>query len=699
MVSSRDSIFKAIEAEAKPKRIFVIKNGEGKFILVRDPDMTQVERKLRSTRMPMLLQENHLTTKRQLEEDDLVELVPNILYEVEFPSELGVPGEVGSVIKLTMERLQELGLLKEYLEVRAELLHKDKLPLLAKISQEEDSSYKKLVGTVYQTSLTRNPKSDPGSLHLSSLQRRQDEWNGKSINERLMKLVSKATRMVIPNIRGGGREERWHAVASMTPYWDDNHETSSIQLNYTPQATSVNDALKKFAVGHTDSGDDPTGYSGLCGMSHFDESHFAGRFNLTPLGMTTTVGKCELLLFPAKLWLHCSSGSGTYDVSPNDPRRLQPSPLDHLTKLPADTPFMRLNAVVFPNRRCLNPTWRQIHGELWTEKGRSIYPSTAAHQEWMMRIWIANEAEITHWLEKLAAEEECPDAGKDTVAFRISFFRDHEACGPALLSKATEFMTKAFRSQLEQWKAGNNLRAKASDEQAEKDARDAGLDCEDAEVKAQRIKKEKAANSKARMAYSAQSHIFPPVERALANDYRRLFAWLDENTGKLRYPSEECTTKTLEWCDKPNDEFKNLLKKAEYLDCGSRVSNAGGAGGAGSLIIPKVTWFNPDFHKEFDPLTDTIPGNPSWQPGALGGEEADHKDSNETRKWSHEQAVWEQGGNGVFRDVEYTGVDDYWSAAGVDEESNQIVQSGEGSMISQAQHFAEYEPWLQEDYD
>ncbi|KAH7312047.1 hypothetical protein BKA65DRAFT_574769 [Rhexocercosporidium sp. MPI-PUGE-AT-0058] len=285
MASNRDSIFKAIEAENNPARIFDINNGEGKFVLVLDPDMSQVERKLRSIRIPTVLQESHLLTTRQLEEDNLVELVPNILYEVEFPAGLGVPGEVGSVIKLTMERLEELGLLKEYLEVRAELLHPDKLPLLARISKQEDPNHKRVYGSVYQTSLTRNPKSDPGSLHLSSLQRRQDEWNGKSINERLMKLVSKATQMAIPNIRDGGREQRWHAVASMTPYWEDNHEASSIQLNYTPQDTSISASLKKFSVGHTDSGDDPTGYSGLCGMSHFDKNHFAGRFNLTPLSM------------------------------------------------------------------------------------------------------------------------------------------------------------------------------------------------------------------------------------------------------------------------------------------------------------------------------------------------------------------------------------------------------------------------------
>ncbi|KAG4443529.1 hypothetical protein IFR05_001002 [Cadophora sp. M221] len=691
MVSGRDSIFKAIEAEAKPKRIFVIKDGEGKFVLVRDPNMTQVERKLRSTRMPMVLQEKHLITTRQLEEDNLVELVPNILYKVEFPPELSVPGEVGSVIKLTMERLQELGLLEEYLEVRAELLHKDKLPLLAKISQEEDSGYKNLMGTVYQTSLTRNPKSDPGPLHFSSLQRRQDEWNSKSLNERLMKFVSKATQMVIPDIRGGGREERWHSVASMTPYWEDNHEASSIQLNYTAQHTSVTQALKKFAVGHTDSGDDATGYSGLCGMSHFDENHFAGRFNLSPLGMTTTVGKCELLIFPAKLWLHCSSGSGTYDVPPNDPQRLQPSPLDHLADLPAGTPSMRLNAVVFPNKRCLDPTWRQIHHELWGAMGRSIYPSTAAHQEWMMRLWIANEAEITHWIEKLAAEEGYPDAGVNTVAFRTSLFRNHEAYGHALLTKATEFMTKSFRSQLEDWKATNKLNAQASDDQAEKDARKAGLNCENAGVKAQRIKKEKLANNKVRAVYSAQSHVFQPVERASTTDYCRLFGWLDENTGQPRYPSEECTKKTLDWCDRPNDEFQNLLKKAEYLDCGSRVSNSSSAGGAGSLIIPKVTWFNEDFHKDFDPSTDTIPANPSWQPAAVGSE-GNNQDSNQARKRSHDEAFLEE------EDIEYTRDINYRFYTDFIEESNQFIRDG-ASRIPQPQHFAEFETWTEEDYD
>jgi len=111
----------------------------------------------------------------------------------------------------------------------------------------------------FQTSLTRNPISNPGSIHFSNLQRRQDEWNGKIINGRLMKLVSKATKMVISNIRGGGRDERWHAVASMTPYWEDNQEVTSIQLNYTPHDKSVDDSIRKFAASHTDSGDDPNG--------------------------------------------------------------------------------------------------------------------------------------------------------------------------------------------------------------------------------------------------------------------------------------------------------------------------------------------------------------------------------------------------------------------------------------------------------
>lgn len=128
----------------------------------------------------------------------------------------------------------------------------------------------------------------------------------------------------------------------------------------------------------------PTGYSGLCMMGHYDDDHFAGCFNLTPLGLTTVIGNCEIALFPAKLWMHCSSGSGTHDVPSHDPRRLPPSPLDHLTALPNRTPFMRLNVVVFPNKRCLNPTWRQVHHELYSEKGRDIFSSTRAHQGWMM---------------------------------------------------------------------------------------------------------------------------------------------------------------------------------------------------------------------------------------------------------------------------------------------------------------------------
>ncbi|KAH7312046.1 hypothetical protein BKA65DRAFT_600916 [Rhexocercosporidium sp. MPI-PUGE-AT-0058] len=355
--------------------------------------------------------------------------------------------------------------------------------------------------------------------------------------------------------------------------------------------------------------------------------------------MTTTIGKCEILLFPAKLWLHCSSGSGTYDVPPHDPRRLQPSPLDRLTELPSGTPYMRLNAVVFPNKRCHNPSWRQIHQELWGEKGRSIYSSTAAHQEWMMRLWISNEPEIMYWIQKLAAEEGYPNAGEDTTAFRVSLFRDHEACGPALLTKATEIMTKAFRSQLKEWKEENQRKAKVNDDKAEKDAQDAGLECEDAELKARRLKKERTANKKARAAYSAQSHIFPPVERASARDYRRLFAWIDEDSRQPSYPSEECTRKTLEWCDKSNDEFKNLLTKADYLDCGSRVSNRPIAGE--SLTIPRVTWFNPDFHKGFDPSTDTIPGNSGWQPRALRDEEGINEHAKQARKRSYDQAFLE----------------------------------------------------------
>ncbi|KAH7390189.1 hypothetical protein BKA64DRAFT_757318 [Cadophora sp. MPI-SDFR-AT-0126] len=428
---SRDAIYKAFEAEAKPKRIFSITEKEEKVVLVRHPAMTQAERKLRSTRIPTILQETHLTTSRQLMKDAAVELIPNRLYEVEFPSNFGGSGEVGSVIKLSMEKLQELGLLDEFLEVRAELLHKDKLHFLQG----------------YQM------KKKAGSILFSNLQRRQDEWNGKSINDRLMKLVSKATKMVIPSISGGGREERWHAVASMTPYWEDNQEVTSIQLNYTPQASSVKESIKKFAVSHTDTGDDPTGYSGLCMMGHLDDDQFAGRFNLTPLGLTTLIGKCEMLLFPAKLWIHCSSGSGTYADPPNDPRRLSPSPLDHFTRLPKETPFMRLNAIMFPNKRCLNPTWRQIHPELFSDKGRDIFPSTRAHQECML------------------------DRAKAT----------RRGVDPA--QKNYEDI---------------NAKMEENDDKVERAARAAGLLCEDPKVKAARGRKENTANDKLRDEHNAE---------------------------------------------------------------------------------------------------------------------------------------------------------------------------------------------------
>ncbi|KAL2062251.1 hypothetical protein VTL71DRAFT_6517 [Oculimacula yallundae] len=646
MVKSRDATYHDIEAEDKPKRIFSIKQGEGeqeegKCILIRDPEMPKTERKLRSTRIPSVLNITHLTTTRQNEDDGLIELIPNTLYEVEFPAEIGCPGEVGSVIKLDTEKLQELGLLEEFLEVRRELLHKDKLPILAKIAQEEDPGYEKKKGTVYQTGLTRNPKSDPGSLHLSSLQRRQDEWNGKSINERLMKIVATAIQLCIPNVRGGGREERWYSTGSITPYADENHEVTSIQMNYTPQKTSVSSSLKKFATGHTDTGDDRTGYSGVCVMGHLDDNHFPGRFNLTPLGMTTTLGKCEMLLFPAKLWLHCSSGSGTYDVPPGDARRIPLSPLDNLTRLPEDTPLMRLNVVVYPNARCLNPAFRQIHKEFWGEKGLSIYPSIAAHQEWMMRIWIANESEIMQWLGDIGIGETVGKDrdGKKSNTSKSFRFRDHQGEGPSLLTKATEIMTKAFRDQINSWKASNRLQATVSSMKAEQAARASGSEHEDPKAKAQRFKNEKKTNQKARKEYIAKSKVFAPVEKVSVEDYCRLFAWTDEDTGELLYPSEECAKKTLEWSGKTNVEFEKLWKKAAYLDCGTRVSNSKNAGEEGaSLKIPKVTWFNPDFHDGFDPETDTIPGNPRWkrEVAVLGGEEG--KDERQVKKRSHAMA-------------------------------------------------------------
>lgn len=131
-------------------------------------------------------------------------------------------------------------------------------------------------------------------------------------------IVAAATRLVIPDIDGLGRGDRWYQKASLTTGSRNNNVYTNVQLNYTKEGEKLSAGLGKFGGIHRDIENDPTVLTAIVSLSHLSEDYFGGRFNITSLNLTSPLLPHEIPLFPGRFF-HCSTGVGAYSVPRGSP--------------------------------------------------------------------------------------------------------------------------------------------------------------------------------------------------------------------------------------------------------------------------------------------------------------------------------------------------------------------------------------------
>jgi hypothetical protein len=376
-----------------PPTIFTRTYEDDFHFLVPNEDMSTNERKDRSRYMSEEVQLKQMLTSAQLEAIQLHEPKPGSIVWHKTPS-----GGNPAWLEVTAEQLQSINCLQPLLRCREKMLQKDFQLTLATICKEVRRNYANEKGTTYEWGLTIQPNKKPSSIQLSSITRESAKPDSatevKEIYRALLDICSKAAGAFIPELDGKGRDKRRLANASLLPGSESNKYFTSMQINFSSVYEGLS-SLKKFGLLHPDMHDDPTMLTALIVLSHSPPNYTNGRFTVTSLGISAPLRVCSIYFVSARFF-HCGTGHGESSVpegSPLELPELTPGMIPDL--LPAeDYPFRRLNIPVYADYRLLEPQFKWLNKELYTEKGAVIFADIHEHYKWMVAHYIVHEPEI-----------------------------------------------------------------------------------------------------------------------------------------------------------------------------------------------------------------------------------------------------------------------------------------------------------------
>ncbi|KUJ23899.1 uncharacterized protein LY89DRAFT_712865 [Mollisia scopiformis] len=333
----------------------IIKNFEpiwkhGECTMVLNESLSTPKRIDLAFNVPDLLKQRRLLTSTEIESIGYTELESDKMYWMKTPSGRKVP----CAMRISADFLQKHNFIQRLAPLRAQLLTE-------KFKEEIEGLVKsKRCGTRFLMGLTAQPYSGSNTIQVGPVSKAGHKIGAQQFLKELTDIVSEITRLVMPDIVGTGKEDRWYQNASLTLGSRNNHLYTNVQLNYTKEGQKLEDGLQKHGGVHRDMMNDPTGLTALVSLSHLSEDYFAGRFNVTSLNLTTPLLPYEIILFPGRFF-HCSTAYGPYAVPRGSPLRAPPPNLEIIPCLP---------------------------------KGEELFESKSHHFEWMMRFYIVNEPEI-----------------------------------------------------------------------------------------------------------------------------------------------------------------------------------------------------------------------------------------------------------------------------------------------------------------
>lgn len=571
-------------ADPTEKNVFKVRyDAEGRCIFTIDPNMKLKERTFQSHLLPKILQEHRLLTEAEMSEIKWTHIDNDRHYYIETESAIRP-----CVYRFSAAKLKELGLIDLMARNRAALLRPGLQSNLQKLmvgANGERFMAKK--GTVYEPGISIQPTSGISSYQLSPLARKPDEWNGRELIRDMITIAHKALLYAMPQVLEEGREMRYDALAPLTIGLADNHQITSIQANYTAQDKALQQGIgARFADIHVDMGDNPTLFTLLISYSEFDDDHFGGRMNITPMKLTCPLKPMEILVFSGKFF-HCATGMGKYTVPAGSPLRHPPSTFEHVPALPEGTPKMRLNLSIYPTERLFDVKLGKLNPELFTDAALVFRETKLQHHNWMACYFITHEPAIRKYIQErddLQAKYMLLDLLDNN---EDEFNRGFRGAGPQILNEVTLRMKQEFETA----KSAARATVEAAGEPP--------------------LPPKKVYTKKRKGDYVEDEDETLP-RNGRPKFYQLLFGWFDKENSEMQLPDEERIMKSLNAVDRKNLEFEKMLEEMGRLDCGTRLGKnkeqlreEKAAKEAGEPVSD-VIWIKGDYKRDFDAEKDIV---------------------------------------------------------------------------------------------
>ncbi|KAL5330556.1 hypothetical protein ACEPPN_000074 [Leptodophora sp. 'Broadleaf-Isolate-01'] len=385
----------AMETEyRKPEPIFNHEEREDAIYHTEILPMALTERRRRSQIVPLVLKNRRHLTTAELAAADYIQMgdKPHFM-----ETKVGNKNVVVPFARyFDPVRMEDIGVFDKLAEIQRIAFRVDFQPKLARILKAHNSSHEKCKGTTYDLGVTVQPGHGNDGIQLGGLAKSNDVEI-----KRLSTLVSEvASRMIKTAFKGFPTmevlERRWIIDASLTIGSEDNHEVTSIQVNFSMLNQELVDAIKEVGKVHNDGKDDRTRFTALLFLPYFPKDHFPGRFLITTARLTCTACPFSGVVFTGT-HAHFATGMGKYEsrYGPNSPFRYHCPPGIQYPPLPSGTKYGRVAIVAYPKRFLmrLNPNAMRPE-DMETDAALAHHCTERNMQEFRLRVYVKMHASL-----------------------------------------------------------------------------------------------------------------------------------------------------------------------------------------------------------------------------------------------------------------------------------------------------------------
>lgn len=289
-------------------------------------------------------------------------------------------------------RMQDIGVFDKLAEIQRMAFSTDFQPKLARVSKAYNGSHEALKGTTYDLGATVQPGHGNDGIQLGGLAKTNDP-EIKHLNTLVSQVGSCMIKNAFPSTHSTAetRERRWIVDASLTIGHEDNHEVTSIQVNFSMLNQELVDAIKEVGKVHNDGKDDRPRFTALLFLPYFPKNHFPGRFLITTARLACTACPFSGMVFSGT-HAHFATGMGAYDksISPDSPLRYHRPAAISYPKLPPETKYGRVAIVAYPKRFLMRLNPRAMRAEDFEDDVAALahFCSMRNMQEFRLRAFV-----------------------------------------------------------------------------------------------------------------------------------------------------------------------------------------------------------------------------------------------------------------------------------------------------------------------